>query len=283
MPRKSAPPRFDPENYSKITLNDLVVYAVHYLHKQGSEITSEDIISACFVLFPKRFSMKKYPQYPDSGIVSRRWSDCKSKGYLKGSANKGFGITARGTKRASKVEKMLGKPLKPVRVKAVALSPKGKVEKPVVPKKEAVHPELKAHARKYIRSIQASDAYKYFKKQMAPNEFDFRSLLLCTMESPPETLTRNLEQFKDYTKLLGRKDLLNFLEYCEEKFAHLLVKKNQPSKAAKTTKSKTAKTTKKKAPKRVINKKNTTTRKTTKTKKTAKKTISKTAKKTKKK
>ena len=117
MPKKSAPPRFDPEYYSKVILNDLVVYSVYYLHKQGSEITSEDIISACYVLFPKRFSMRKYPQYPDSGIVSRRWSDCKSKGYLKGNAAKGFQITARGIKRAEKVEKLLGTPMKPVRVR----------------------------------------------------------------------------------------------------------------------------------------------------------------------
>jgi len=237
VPRKSIPPRFDPEYYSKVTLNDLVVYSVYYLHKQGSEITSEDIISACFVLFPKRFSMRKYPQYPDSGIVSRRWSDCKSKGHLRGSASKGFKLTAKGSRRAQKVEKSLGKPMKPVRVK------KAKVEKPAVPKKEAIHPELKAQAKKYIRSIQASDAYKYFQKEMLPNEFDFRSLLLCTMESPPETLTRNLEQFKEYATMLERKDLLTFLSYCEDKFSHLLMPKKKetkkkPSKTRKTTKKK---------------------------------------------
>ncbi|HKJ39346.1 MAG TPA: hypothetical protein VJ972_11260 [Anaerolineales bacterium] len=245
MPRKSTPPRFDPEYYSKVTLNDLVVYSVYYLHKQGSEITSEDIISACYVLFPNRFSMRKYPQYPDSGIVSRRWSDCKGKGYLRGSASKGFKLTAKGRRRAEKIEKSLGKPMKPVRVKKAASSPKGKVEKPAVPKKEAIHPELKAHARKYIRSIQASDAYKYFQKDMLPNEFDFRSLLLCTMESPPETLTRNLEQFKEYTKMLERKDLLTFLSYCEDKFSHMLVtKKKETKKGTRKKSSKTRKTTK---------------------------------------
>ena len=248
MPRKSTPPRYDPEIYSKITLNDLVMYSVYYLHKQGSEITSEDIISACFVLFPKRFSMHKYPQYPDSGIVSRRWSDCKSKGYLRGSASKGFKLTAKGSRRAQKVEKSLGKPMRPVRVKKAVSSPKGKVEKPAAPKREAIHPELRAHAKKYIRSIQASDAYKYFQKEMLPNEFDFRSLLLCTMESPPETLTRNLEQFKEYAAMLERKDLLAFLSYCEDKFSHMLVpKKKEPAKKeTKKKASKTRKTAKKK-------------------------------------
>ena len=72
----------------------------------------------------------------------------------------GFQITARGIKRAEKVEKSLGKPMKTVRVR------KSKAEKTVVstPVVEKIHPELKAHARKYVRSIELSDAYKHFKK-----------------------------------------------------------------------------------------------------------------------
>ena len=143
MTKIKPPPQFDPANYSKVLLNDLVVYSVYYLHKQGLETASEDIISACFTLFPRRFSLKKYPHYPDSGIVSRRWGDCKRKGYLRGNAVKGFQITARGIKRAVKVEKLLGKPLKPVRVAKV------RVVGSAVPGKEAaVHPELKRHAKK---------------------------------------------------------------------------------------------------------------------------------------
>lgn len=232
MTRKKSPPQFDPANYSKLLLNDLVVYSVYYLHKQGLETASEDIISACFTLFPQRFSLKKYPQYPDSGIVSRRWGECKRKGYLKGNAIKGFQITARGIKRAEKVEKLLGKPLKPVRVE------KAKAEESAVPGKEAaVHPELKRHAKKYVRSIETSDAYRHFKRGLPLNEFDFRSMLLCTMESPPTTLARNLNQFKEYVNIHERKDLLSFLEFCEGKFSSLLGTANNPTaKPAKSTK-----------------------------------------------
>ena len=225
MKKSKTPPKFDPNIYSKVILNDLVVYSVYYLHKQGSEISAEDIISACFVLFPKRFSMRKYPQYPDSGIVSRRWGDCKSKGYLRGNATKGFKITARGIKRAEKVEKSLGKPMKPVRV--------AKPQANKAASAQTVHPELKAHAGKYVRSIRASDAFRHYKKGQSFNEFDFRSMLLCTMESPPTTLARNLDQFKEYVKIYKRNDLLVFLEFCEVKFAHLLGNASQPTKQKK--------------------------------------------------
>ena len=233
MTKTKTPPHFDPNNYTKIILNDLVIFSIYYLHKQRTEITSEEIISACFVLFPKRFSLRKYPQWPDSGIVSRRWGDCKSKGYLRGNATKGFQITARGIKRAEKVEKSLGKPLKPVRL------PKPKVEKPTVPVVEAVHPELKAIAKKYVRSIESSDAYRHYRKNLPLNEFDFRSLLLCTMESPPTTLARNLNQFKEYVNIYDRKDLFSFLEFCEEKFSSLLgTTINSTAKPAKSAKKK---------------------------------------------
>ena len=217
------PPLFDPNVYSKIILNDLVLYAVYYLHRQGSEIASEDIVSACFLLFPKRFSLQKYPQWPDSAVVSRRWSDCKSRGYLLGSAIEGFKITARGIRHAEKLERSLG------RVRKTTLPvPKLKTKKPASPA-GTIPPEFKARARKYVRSIEMSDAYKHYRKKMPINEFDFRSLLLCTMESPPATLSRNLGQFKEYVNIQERRDLLALLEFCEGRFSYLLNATTKPA------------------------------------------------------
>ena len=213
--KKAAPPMFDPDVYTKITLNDLVLYSIHHLHRQGSGIASEDIISACFVLFPQRFSLNKYPQWPDASIVSRRWSDCKRRGYLRGNALRGFHITAKGIKRAEKIEKTLGRVTQSIR------APKPKSQTPAIPA-QTIHPELKARARKYIRSIEASDAYRHFMKRKPINEFDFRSLLLCTLETPPAVLARNMEQFKEYVRIHDRNDLLAFLEFTEGKFSHML-------------------------------------------------------------
>ena len=221
MPKTSIPPAFDPEAYTKIMLNDLVIYAVYSLRQQGAEISSEDIISACFLWFPQRFALRKHPHWPDSAIVNRHRSGCKSKGYLRGSAKAGFQLTARGIKRAQKVEKLLGKPLPAPKSKKLAVPVSSTL-------KQTIHPELKTDARKYVRSIETSDAYKHYKKGAPLNEFDFRSLLLCTMESPPATLARNLEQFKKYVNIQDRKELSSFLEFCEEKFSYLLDRATKP-------------------------------------------------------
>jgi hypothetical protein len=205
------PPQFDPEVYTKIAMNDLVVYSMHFLNTQGIAITSEDIVSACFTLFPKRFSLVKYPYWPDSAVVSRRWSDCRRKGYIVGSVANGFKLTPRGHKFAERIEKMLG-----------GLSPTSSRVTPT---------EARTRAGKFVRVMETSDAYKDYKKHGRAskfNEYDFRSMLLCTLESTHETLRRNLDQFREYAQVSERKDLMTFLDFSEHRFSALLTPLKRP-------------------------------------------------------
>jgi len=205
MVTKVDAPKFDPAVYTRITLNDLVVYSIYHLYNQGGEITSEDIISVCFKLFPKRFSLRKYPQWPDSAVVTRRWSDIRNRGYVVGNTAKGFKLTAKGIRFARKLAKILGG----------QRAPQG----------YHVPPELKTRAGRFVRAMETSDAFLHFKKHGISakiGEFDFRDLLLCTMESSSETLKRNLEQYKEYSGIYDRQDLLTFLNFCEDRFSYLL-------------------------------------------------------------
>lgn len=216
---KRKPPKFDPDVYTKIALNDLIVYSARYLHSSAVEITSEDIVSACFTLFPQRFSLRKYPDWPDSAVVSRRWSDCKNRGYIVGSTAKGFKLTPKGFRHAERVGKALGG------------------ERPV----RQMPTEVKTRAGRFVRSIETSEAFIRYRdngRGSKINEFDFRSMLLCTMESSPVTLERNLEQFKEYVSVYHRKDLLTFLNYCEDNFSHLLGRAKKHSKKKRTKKRK---------------------------------------------
>jgi hypothetical protein len=108
MINKSDLPKFNPDVYTKITLNDLVVFSIHYLHNKNAEVKSEDIISACFILFPKRFFLRNHPRWPDSAMVSRHWGVCRSKGYITAGTEPGFKLTAKGVRLAEKVAKVLG-------------------------------------------------------------------------------------------------------------------------------------------------------------------------------
>ena len=101
-------PNYQHEKYTTIASNHLVVYAIYSLQNDGDEISAEDIISACFTLFPRKFSLRTYPQWPDSALIGRRLHDCEKNGWLTARIDTGFKLTALGNKLAEKVAKELG-------------------------------------------------------------------------------------------------------------------------------------------------------------------------------
>ncbi len=205
MPNRKDFPTFDPDAYAKLTLTDLALFAIQFLDSQAMDFSAEDVVAACFQMFPKRFSLRTYPHWPDSAMVGRRWGELRVKRYLSGSAAQGLKLTARGARRAAKVEKTLGRPIR---------------------QRSRERAEPVTRDSRYVKAVESSEAYHHFKRQKSKariNEFDFRSMLLCTMESSPATLARNLEQFRENVKASGRKDLAAFLEFCEAKFSYLLV------------------------------------------------------------
>lgn len=196
-------PKFDPTIYSRIALNDLVTYAVYFLSQSRKEMSAEDIVVACFLLFPKRFALRGYPQWPDATVVNKRWIDCRKRGFISGSTARGFSLTPDGLKVAEKVSLILGG------------------QRPA----HRVPTEMRTRAGRFVRELEKSDAFKSFRQlgqQAEISEFDFRSMLLCTMESSPLTLQRNLEQFRQHAALYERNDLLDLLKYCERRFASIL-------------------------------------------------------------
>jgi hypothetical protein len=100
----------------------------------------------------------------------------------------------------------------------------------IIPAKPAgpmlvVSREEKAKAEKIVRSIERSDAYKMYSRNghgAKLSEFDFRNMLLATMESTAETLARNVQLFKSSASVHNRQDLIQFLVDCETMFAPLL-------------------------------------------------------------
>lgn len=195
-------PAYDPAKYATLTLPDLTAFAIHALEQREADFAAEDVVAACFQMFPKRFSLRNYPHWPDSAVVGRRWTELRNKGWL---SNAKLKLTARGARRAEKVGKLLGRPIR---------------------QRSRERSEPLRRDGRYVKAVEASEAWHRFKRQKDKariNEFDFRSMLLCTMESSPATLARNLEMFRDNVQANGRKDLAAFLDFCEAKFSYLLV------------------------------------------------------------
>jgi len=202
-------PKFSPDVYVRIAMNELVTYAVFFLTQSSGEISAEDIVAACFKLFPERFHLRGYAQWPDSTVVNKRWVDCRDKGFLHGSTAEGFSLTPKGLELAEKTAAILT----------------GKRRHFARPGANKVGGEMRTRAGRFVRALENSDAFKaYASNGEAANigEFDFRNMLLCTMESSVSTLRSNLDQFKQHASLYQRYDLLKFLDFCRTKFARLL-------------------------------------------------------------
>jgi hypothetical protein len=202
-------PKFPPETYGRIAMNDLVTFAVYFLSQAGSEINAEDIVAACFKLFPERFQLRGYPEWPDSTVVNKHWLDCRDKGYIHGSAAGGFSLTAKGLELAE-------------RTSAILSGQQRLFRKPGL---EKVSGEMRTRAGRFVRSLEASEAFqKYSTEGPSVNisEFNFCDMLLCTTESSQRVLRNNLEQFSQFASLYQRTDLVEFLNHCRRKFGTLL-------------------------------------------------------------
>ena len=195
-----------------IGMNDLICYAVYRLSSLGGEITAEHIVAAAFRLFPDRFHLRGYPEWPDSTVVNKRWLDCRSKGYLTGSTAKGFRLSPAGlavAKRAEQILSSVGTGLAQHREQNVRYNK-----------------ESRTRSGRFVAALESSPAYKIYKQAgdvSALGEFDLREMLLCPMESPAKTLFSNLQQLRGHAEMYERADLVEFLEACGRRLDELLV------------------------------------------------------------
>jgi len=200
---------FSSDIYRRIALNELVTYALYFLSQSGKEIVFEDVVATCFRFFPERFHLRGYPDWPDSTVVNKRWLDCRGKGLLQGSTAAGFSLTTKGLELAEKTAAVLT----------------GKRRLFAKPGLDKLGGEMRTRAGRFVSSLESSEAFQKFSgdgSAVKISEFDFRNMLLCTMETSAETLRNNLEQFKQYASLYQRNDLLEFLGDCQNRFASLL-------------------------------------------------------------
>ena len=99
---------FDPSIYMNLSLDELVTYAVYRILHRGEVCTFEKLVVECFKLFPKAFSLRLYPQYPDSARVNKSWLRCRTdKGWITGNVKMGFKLTEAGLAIAKQTEQAL--------------------------------------------------------------------------------------------------------------------------------------------------------------------------------
>ncbi len=199
---------FDLERYKNVSLDHLIMYTLARLKDIGADLSFENAVVAAYKLFPEKFSLIGFPNYPDSLRVYTclwRCSTDKKKLWIGGKIRQGFTLTDKSRKFIEEAKKLLeGQPVK----KGKALSK--------TRRKEII-----------LEEILSSPAYQKYSKGLELNitEADFCYLLQGTLDSSKETLKENLESLKAYASELGRDDILKVLIKLEERFVGFLTNK----------------------------------------------------------
>lgn len=198
---------FDTDRYNSIDLDRLVIYASVELEKLGIELSLENIIVGAFKLFPKKFSLVGYSEYPDATRVEKALWRCKgdNRQWIGGKTQHGYLIIDKTRNIASQIEKELSN---------------STIQK---------HKNTARMRRKegILKEVTNSPAYKKYITGQGENisEADFCYLLQGTLDSSRKTLKENLNSLKKFMNELEQDDILIFLDWLENHFKYFFINK----------------------------------------------------------
>src|SRR5689334_801928 len=103
-----------PDQYPDAALTSLTAYSLFWLHRWQLPRTIEAIAILNWRLFPEKFSMVGYPEYPDAFRTNRSLLQMQPKyrNLLTGAATKGFSLNANGMDIGEQLTALLGPPAK---------------------------------------------------------------------------------------------------------------------------------------------------------------------------
>lgn len=197
---------FKEENYVNVDLDHLMIFAMGQLHKIGADLSFENAVVVAFRLFPKKFSLLGFPEYPDSDRVMNCLNRCtKPKRWINGRPRQGFSLNDRSALYIKETEDML----------------KGLAQEKAKSASQTRRKEL------ILTELLASSAYlKYRNKQGRQiSEAELCDLLQGTLDSDKSTLKNNLVSLKMFSEELHQEQITSFLSWLEQQFKDLFNKK----------------------------------------------------------
>ena len=192
------------DSYENTDLDSLVVYTAVVLEQLGVELSLENIIVGAFKLFPKRFSLLGYPEFPDATRVEKSLWRCKGneKKWIDGKTRHGYLLNDRSG--------------------IIAKQTKDQLAGPVLKKTRNVSKMRRKDS--LLKEITDSPAYcKYVNGEgESISQSDICYLLQGTLDSSRETLWENLISLKRLAEELQQGDILEFLNWLGQRFKDFL-------------------------------------------------------------
>jgi len=201
---------YDFDNYKNIDLNSLAVYAISILLEKNIPTTFEIIVVTLFRLFPKKFSLEGFDEYPDAARINRALLQLRPKyrNWAHGDVQLGYSLTEEGMHQAAKVKLLLEK---------------SHLQKPL--KSASKKRTLATDAE--VTDIEKSKVFLSYKEGKEENitDLDIYTLFKAYSYTPPKVLRDYLDKLKGYARFNKRKDIIDFLNWIEKKYSRIFRKK----------------------------------------------------------
>ncbi|MEM3489306.1 MAG: hypothetical protein QXU11_11930 [Thermoproteota archaeon] len=187
-------------DYLPIEKDRLILFVIDYLYSKNIEVTFDKLTVAAFKLFPKKFSLIGFPEYPDAKTVN----DCvflhcvKTKGWASGNAQTGYRITEKGKYFLEETKKML----------------EGKIK---ITRKYGTVPRRKEVT--FINLLKKTQAYRKY-LQNKKEEISYSEILEALKmpsHSSKEALEKNFEKYFTYASKINDESVIKFLEFVQRK------------------------------------------------------------------
>lgn len=196
------------ENYLSIDLDRLIMLAVGLLRDAGLELSYENTVVAAFRLFPAKYGLIGFPDYPDAKRVHDALWHCsyKSKRWLSGKTRLGFAITEVGEGILADARRLLSG------------------------QHPGRRPALSQTRRRetILAEVTASEAYAKFTAGAGDDigEAELCYVLQGTLDSPRDLLVGNLNGLRRMAVELDNTTVTEFLEALTRRFSGFLGLKN---------------------------------------------------------
>ncbi len=187
---------FPEEKYNRIPKENLIVFGIYSVTRNGEGCSFERLVKECFTLFPKAFGFSRYPQWPDSLKFDRPVRTLRQRGWVVGGIKTLFSLTRFGEKVAEETEHLF-----------VSSGIAGKT----TPK------PLRGADTALVYFLKESAAFRRFledREGFSVAEMELRGLLRCTLETPLEVLKQNFQYAENLASDYNEVKLLDFLEAC---------------------------------------------------------------------
>lgn len=181
-------------DYLSMNKDRLVLFTVGFLESKGIEPTFDKTVATAFRLFPKKFSLIGFPEYPDGRTIYYCvYNHCTlNNKWLFGNVQSAFKVTEKGKYFLDETKKMLDGKIKSSRTHRT------------VPKRKEVT---------FINALKETNAFREYmddKERKIP-KFEIFEALKAPIDSK-ELALAHLGKYSEYANRIRDSDVLKFLE-----------------------------------------------------------------------